>query len=231
MSPDHQLLRAMWDPKLFGPFFTQLDSWRMWIVVLKAIFALPFDEAELAAFQRYTGRKVPFAAPVREANLICGRRSGKSFIAALIATYCAAFRDYSKYLSPGETAIVLVLAVDKAQAQVIFRYVVAFFTEIPFLQRLVVSQSAESLELSNGIAIEVHSSSFRGVRGRTIVAALCDEISFWRSEDSANPDKETLIAIRPGMATIPNALLLCLSSPYARTGALYEAYGKALRQG
>src|SRR5207249_12328511 len=29
---------------------------------------------------------------------------------------------------------------------------------------------------------------------------------------------------RPGMATVPGALLLCISSPYARRGALWEAY-------
>lgn len=33
-----------------------------------------------------------------------------------------------------------------------------------------------------------------------------------------------LNALRPGMATIPNAMLLCASSPYARRGALYDAY-------
>jgi hypothetical protein len=35
-----------------------------------------------------------------------------------------------------------------------------------------------------------------------------------------------LNAVRPGMATIPNALLLCASSPYARKGVLYDAYRK-----
>jgi hypothetical protein len=31
-------------------------------------------------------------------------------------------------------------------------------------------------------------------------------------------------AIRPAMATVPNALLLCLSTPYSRAGALWDAY-------
>jgi hypothetical protein len=31
-------------------------------------------------------------------------------------------------------------------------------------------------------------------------------------------------AIRPGMSTIPNSMLLCLSSPYAKKGALYQNY-------
>jgi hypothetical protein len=33
-----------------------------------------------------------------------------------------------------------------------------------------------------------------------------------------------LAAVRPGMGTIPDAVLLCASSPYARRGALWEAF-------
>jgi hypothetical protein len=50
-------------------------------------------------------------------------------------------------------------------------------------------------------------------------------------DDSANPDHEILNAVRPAMATIPGALMLCASSPYAKRGALYDAhrryFGKA----
>ena len=44
------------------------------------------------------------------------------------------------------------------------------------------------------------------MRGYTCIAALCDEIAFWRSdESSANPDAEIIAALRPAMATIPGA--------------------------
>src|SRR5205823_798484 len=66
--------------------------------------------------------------------------------------------------------------------------------------------------------------SFRGIRGHTIIAACLDETAFWRSEESANPDREVLDALRPAMATVPGALLLCASSPYAKRGILYDAY-------
>ena len=71
--------------------------------------------------------------------------------------------------------------------------------------------------------------------GRTAQARLCgravlDEVSYFPTDDSANPDYDILDAIRPGMATIPNALLLCASSPHARRGAMWDAhrrhYGK-----
>jgi hypothetical protein len=66
--------------------------------------------------------------------------------------------------------------------------------------------------------------------GPQVAAALCDEIAFWPSDDSAEPDYAILDALRPGMATLPGAMLLCASSPYARRGALWDAwrrhYGK-----
>lgn len=63
------------------------------------------------------------------------------------------------------------------------------------------------------------------MRGYSIVAALCEEIAFWENaEDSANPDAEILAALRPAMATIPGALLLAISSPYARRCELWRAY-------
>jgi hypothetical protein len=57
------------------------------------------------------------------------------------------------------------------------------------------------------------------------VAAVLDEIAIWRSEESANPDAEIVAALRPGMATT-KGLLLAISSPYARRGALWDAHAK-----
>src|SRR5436305_11844738 len=100
----------------------------------------------------------------------------------------------------------------------------ALLTEVSALKPLVEKELTESLELSNGITIEVQTASFRGIRGHTIIAACLDETAFWRSEESANPDREVLDALRPAMATVPGALLLCASSPYAKRGILYDAY-------
>jgi hypothetical protein len=39
---------------------------------------------------------------------------------------------------------------------------------------------------------------------------LLDEIAFWPTEEgSGKPDIEVIDAIKPGMATIPKAMLLC----------------------
>ena len=82
-------------------------------------------------------------------------------------------------------------------------------------------------DLTNRISIEVHTASFKTTRGYTIVAALCDELAFWPTDDtSSQPDSEVINAIRPSMAKIPGAMLLCSSSPYGRKGTLWEAHRK-----
>jgi phage terminase large subunit-like protein len=192
--------------------------------VLRALFALPPATDDADRYRAHTGRRRWPTTAAREAWLVVGRRGGKSRIAALVAVYLACFRDYRPGLAPGERATVMVIAADRRQARVVLRYIAGFFDSIPLLRPLVQRRTAEALHLTTRVTIEVHTASFRAVRGYTVAAAICDEIAFWRSEDSANPDVEILAALRPAMATVPGALLLCLSSPYARRGALWETY-------
>ena len=68
---------------------------------------------------------------------------------------------------------------------------------------------------------QIGTASFRTTRGYSFAAVLCDEIAFWRQDEtSANPDVEILRALRPGMASIPGSVLLMASSPYAKRGEL-----------
>ena len=61
---------------------------------------------------------------------------------------------------------------------------------------------------------QIGTASFRTTRGYSFAAVLCDEIAFWRQDEtSANPDVEILRALRPGMASIPGSVLLMASSP------------------
>jgi len=218
------ILDAIEDPKLFAPWFKDRATWASWRAYLAALFALPMTEDQLAVYRESTGRTEPPSTPATESWLICGRRAGKSFTLALIAVYLACFHDYRKFLSPGERGMVLIIATDKKQARTILRYIRALLTRIPMLTRMIERESAESFDLTNFVSIEVGTASFRSVRGYTVVAALLDELAFWPTDDSASPDYEVINAIRPGMATIPNAMLLCASSPYAKNGALYDAF-------
>jgi hypothetical protein len=217
------ILDAALDRNLFGRWF-RAPSWQAWLVVAKVLFALPLTEEDLAIYRRHTGRSQPPASPIREAWFLIGRRGGKTLFLAFVAVFVACFRDHSGALAPGERGVVMLLGADREQAKVCFRYVRAFLMGVPMLRRLVQRETAEEIDLSNGITLAIHTSNYRLVRGRTIVAAICDEIAFWRSDESANPDSEVIAAIRPAMATIPDALLVAISSPYSRRGALWAAY-------
>ncbi len=218
------IIEAIEDPQLFRSLFRSLDTWRAWMAILKAIFALPMDHAEAERFMQLTGRQAPPAQPVQECWLVVGRRGGKSFVVSLIAVFLACFRDYRPFLGPGERGVIMIIATDRKQARVIMRYLTALLNAVPMLAAMIERQDAESLDLDNRVTIEIMTASYRTVRGYTVVAALCDEIAFWRSEDSANPAEEILAALRPAMATIPGSLLIGLGTPYKRSGPLYDAY-------
>lgn len=224
------LLEAMDDSNLFAPWFKNPSTWAAWRVFIGALFGLPLSPAQLTLYQECTGRTEPPSTPAQEAWLICGRRAGKSFVLALTAVFLAAFHDYRPYLTPGERGSVLVIARDRKQARTILRYIKALLTRIPMLARMIRREASDGFDLSNQVTIEIGTASFKSTRGLTIVAALCDELAFWPQDDAAEPDYEILNALRPGMSTIPNAMLLCASSPYSRKGALWDAHRRHFGQ-
>ncbi len=217
------ILEALDDEQLFGPWF-QGESWARWRAFLAALFGLELEGAALAAYQQHTGRERPPAIAAREAYAIVGRRGGKGRMAALVAVYCACFRDYSGQLAPGERAVVMIVAADRKQARVCFRYVKAFLERVPMLRALVQHETRERIELRNGVDIEIVTCSYKSTRGYTLACVIADELAFWDSEDTAEPDVEVLNALRPGLSTLPGALLPGISTPYGRRGALWQAH-------
>jgi len=213
------ITEAMTDPALFGDQFAG-ESWAAWRSLLAGFYGLPTDKK---LFKQLTQRKPPKAA-ADELWLTVGRRGGKSNTAALLAVYEACFNDYSEKLAPGEVATVMVVAADRKQARSAMRYIRGLLEANPMLQRMVVKDGQEIIELSNRTAIEIMTASHKSIRGYTVAAAILDEIAFWSSE-GANPDSEILSALRPAMATL-GGKLIALSSPYARRGVLWDTYHK-----
>src|ERR1700730_15336149 len=106
------IVETMTDRNLFATTFQSRkfrgDSWRAWRSFLAGLFALPMDLEAEEIFRRHTGRSAP-TEPFHEGYVIVGRRGGKSLIAALGATYLAAFRNYDDVLAPGEVGVLMVL--------------------------------------------------------------------------------------------------------------------------
>jgi hypothetical protein len=122
------------------------------------------------------------------------------------------------------------LACDRAQAAIVFGYIRAYFEEVPALKKMVRAITAESIELANRVVIEVHTNSYRSVRGRSLLCAIFDEVAHWKDESTSTPDVETHAAVTPGLARVPNSMLALISTAHRRSGLLWnrfkEHYGK-----
>lgn len=221
MSAAASILALMTGP-LVSAFGGQ--TWATWRAVLKAAFALSLTDDERAVVETLTQRQILPASPVRELWLLLGRRSGKSIVAALLAVWATCCRTYT--LAPGEVGVFMVIAADRKQARVIKRYVSGLLRAHPALEALIDHETADAIWLTNGLCIEIHTCSFRSLRGYTCIGAACDEVAFWDDEDSANPDHEVLVALRAAMASVPEAMLIGLTSVYARRAEVWRMYEK-----
>jgi hypothetical protein len=208
---------------LFGPYFRG-PSWDGWRAVLKAAYALPMTEKELAFFRTIAERDPPRKA-VRERVYIAGRGAGKDSIESLDTAFAAITFDRRDKLRPGEKAVVMCLAVDRDQSQIILGYVKGYFAQIPALKKMVVREAADGLELDNGVNIVIATNSYRSIRGRSLLHVCMDEAAFWRDEHSASPDIETYNAAKPGLR-LPGSTLTIISTPYRRAGLLYSKFAK-----
>jgi len=198
------------------------ESWLAGRTLLKVSVAEPLTDAELAVFQACTGRERPPTVPPREIWEASGRRSAKSFRAALNGVWAATCRHYTT--ARGERVTVLLMGADKEQAVILRNYAGGIIDTIPELARLVVRRTKWRVELATGVDVQVATSDYRLVRGRTVCLAVCDELAFWKSETSTSPDVEVIGALRPSLATIAGAQLVAVSTVYSRAGALFRTF-------
>jgi hypothetical protein len=215
---DVNIIEAIKDPKLFRDTLSEAQE-----TALRALYGLPLSDSQLEIYCRATGRASYEPREHRECMFICGRRSGKSSrIAANVAVYEACFRKH--VLATGERGHVVVLAATKKQAAIVYSYILARLESSPYLRRMLAADpKVEEVELTNRISIMVQTANFRSCRGLSIVTAIADELAFWLDDASAsNPAIEVLKAIRPGMANFPNAKLIKISSPFAKSGVVWE---------
>ncbi|HEY2352582.1 MAG TPA: terminase large subunit [Candidatus Acidoferrum sp.] len=193
------------------------------ICCLKSVYGLPLSEPELEIYQRGTGRATYDQREQREATFIAGRRGGKTGkIAAPIVCY-EACRDHG--IPPGEEGVVMLLAPTIDQARIAFKYIRQYFEKSELLRERVVGRTKNEITLDNHIVIGCYACTYDRVRGRTAVAVVCDEIAFWADDvNAANPAEEVLAALRPSMATVRNAKLIKISTPYAKSGLIYNEH-------
>jgi hypothetical protein len=230
MTPKVSIRRALSDPALLGSVLAG-DSWKTWRVLLIAAMGEKLEQDELPIFNAITGgRTAPPPQRVEEFVGIIGRRGGKSRAMSALAVYIAALCDHRDRLVRGERGVCVLIAPDQRQAKIDLEYIAGTLEGTPVLKKLIANRTADSIELSNKITIEVRAASFRRLRGVTAVAVLADESCFFYADDggshgSQNADSEILNAVRPSLATTAG-LLAIISSPHARRGETWELFRK-----
>jgi hypothetical protein len=202
-------------------------SWLVWRILLIAAMGEALTDDERVVFKAFTGRDKEPGERCFILLVIAGRRAGKSRASAVLIAYLAVFWKHGAKLAPGEKAVILCLAQNRQQAGVVFGYVRGAFASVELLADLVANETKESLELTNGVVIDVRAASYRGLRGITAIAVIADEACFWHNEDSgsANSDTEILAAVLPMLATTGGPLVI-ISSPYSKRGEAYLIWSK-----
>jgi hypothetical protein len=225
MTPRFTMRQALDDPLLLGGILSG-PSWQHWRVMLTAIMGEALSDAERAIFSKFSGREREPGQRVEEAAFIIGRRGGKDRAMSVLVTYLAACCDYRDVLAPGERGLVLCLSADQRQGRITLDHIAANFEQSPILAQLVVSRTADAIELSNRVTIEVRAASYRRLRGITAVAIVASEIAFWHDDEtSSNPADEILAAVRPALSTT-NGPLLMISTPYRKAGVLWDIFDR-----
>jgi hypothetical protein len=213
---------ALEHPEIFGSILPG-ESWASWRILLIASMGEELTPSERLIFETLTGREREPAQIVDEFWAIIGRRGGKTRAIAVLGAYLAALVDYSDILAPGERASLPIMSASLWQANKAKQYLDGIFGGVPALRKLVTNETSDTISLTTMVDVECRPASFRTARGGTCCAVIGDEVAYWRSDATANPDVEILNAVRPSLATTGGPLI-CISSPYARRGELFAAY-------
>lgn len=229
------IIRAIKDEELFGPFFgNDISSWFPWLVALRAIYGLPITSKHgRSIFKKCTGRdarKLPKKG-FSQVLILTGRRSGKSRIASVIGAYSATVANLHQKLAPGENGLVAVVTPTKRQGAIVRNYVRSAF-DVPILRQEIIKERAlDAFQLKSGTRLEILASDYRSVRGFTLLGCVIDEACFLGLSDTSriSTDTDLVRALEPALATT-DGKLIAISSPYSRSGWAYSTwerhYGK-----
>lgn len=194
------------------------------ITIVKSFYGLPLADTELEIYHRGTGRDAYEQGPCEEATVIAGRRGGKTTLSIYIACY-EATREHG--IPDGQEGHIMIIAKDLRQAKTAFRVMREKLRKSPVLSKFIKKVTRDEIILKNNVVISCFPPNHDSVRGRNLIAVICDEIAFWASDKSAaSPAEEVLAALRPGMASVHNTKLLKISTPYGKVGVVWQEFSR-----
>jgi hypothetical protein len=111
---------------------------------------------------------------------------------------------------------------------------IVLFGHVPFSGRVDAGMLSEMLSsaitLTNGLTIECFPCTLRSLRGWTIPVGVLDELAFFRLEGQADSDVEVQASLRRAMLGFPAPRLVKISTPYMRSGVLWDDFRKGWEQ-
>lgn len=160
-----------------------------------------------------------------------GRRSGKTLMSAIVATYaaCMLADEYKKCLRPGERFYIVSIANTIDQAKIALQGVKDLINGSPILKRLIVRETSDTLELSNGAVFKALPASSRSGRGMACPLLIFDELAHALDSEAGNAAGSSLYqALSPSVAQFGKlGKILLLSSPWIQSGIFWDLYKQA----
>lgn len=160
-----------------------------------------------------------------------GRRSGKTLMSAIVATYaaCMLADEYKKHLRPGEKFFIISVANTESQSKLALQGVKDLVNGSPILKRLIVRETSDTLELSNGCVFKALPASSRSGRGMACPLLIFDELAHAIDTESGNAAGGSLYqALSPSVAQFGNlGKILMLSSPWTQAGIFWDLFKQA----
>jgi len=192
-----------------------------------------------------------------ELVLVCGRRSGKTFLASIITAY-EAYKliiksDPQKHykLPQGEEIRIINVASTTDQALVLAKATQNRILSSAWFKPYVHSKNQSEIRLRtkhdlelfkeetriHGKAIDAHVSlklmalpcTARGIRGGSVIVGILDEIAHFIDNEGNRSGDQIYEALTPSVATFGlDGKILCISSPYVKGGIFYDLYLDAM---
>lgn len=211
-------------------------------ISFKTVLMTEYEIYEFLTDSKYDPKKLK-DIKVNKINLICGRRSGKTLISAVVAIYCAISNNWKPFLKKTPFATVLIMSHSREFSDEVLEVIRTLIESSDVLSALINkdkknSSSTMNLKvpwLINGntiqysrVQIKVAAASSKTTRGVAACAILCDEIAFWNlDENMKETDAKIMKAVRPAMKQFREyGMLIKLSSPGIKQGILYSEYKK-----
>lgn len=161
-----------------------------------------------------------------------GRRSGKTLMASAVAIYAAIVLEpeYKKFLRANERFYIVSVATTLDQSKIAIQNIKDLVKNSPVLSQLIVRETADSLELSNGAVFKAMPASSRGSRGMPVALLIFDEIAHTIDSEAGNASGYSLYqALAPSVAQFGRlGKILLLSSPWVKSGIFWDLYQQSL---